>query len=221
MKAQKNTGEEKREMTAQKFWVKALITALVLGLTQSCYADLVQLDLFSIGCKSTYDYDSPSWTSDLDLGVTFTEISHVYIDWSGEITGGLAIDYDDPDNPFSIDLGIGIYLESPPSWRHVSLWGGESTYPNPDPFNCQSEFIYGSMPWSELYDGKITITVEHKELVIIDGEYIEHGSIYLDTATLVVDGVIIPEPVTVLLLATGIIAIRHMHHKNRNPFIEK
>ena len=162
---------------------------LVCNISTLGNADIVELPVAGEGEYAS----SETWTTDFDLGVTFTEISNVYIDWSGEITGGLAINYNDPDNPFPIDVGIGSYLERPLNWRHVSLWGGESTYPNPEPFDYLSEYIYGGMPWSELYDGQGTITIEYKELIMLDGSYIEHGSITLDSATLVVEGIVVPE----------------------------
>ncbi len=167
----------------------------------SLRAEIVSLDLFDLGCQEFYDFNSLPWTTSFDLGITFTEISNVYMDWSGEITGGLAME--GVSDPFPIDVGISAYFEKPLNWRHTGLWGGEATYPDPEPFDCLSEFLYGSMPWSELLDGQSTITIEYTELIILDGRYIEHGSIFLNSARLIVDGVIVPEPTTILLLALG------------------
>jgi hypothetical protein len=178
-------------------------------------ADIVELDLFTLGCPSTYDYDSPSWTSDFDLGVTFLEISHVYIDWAGEITGGLAEDDSNPD-PFPIDVGLLAYLGTPLNWRHTSVWGGEGSYPDAEPFYLQSEFVYGSMPWSELFDGQASISIEYDKVIIEGGGYLEHGSVDLTSATLVVDGLIVPEPATLLLLALGSLISRESLHKSGN-----
>ena len=56
-------------------------------------ADTVQLDLLSLGCPTELTSDTAGgplyWQKDFDLGVTFSEISHVSIDWSGGITAGL------------------------------------------------------------------------------------------------------------------------------------
>jgi hypothetical protein len=45
--------------------------------------------------------------------------------------------------------------------------------------------------------------MQYNELVMLYGNYIEHGSISLDRAILVVDGVIVPEPATFVLLGMG------------------
>jgi len=176
--------------------VAALIS--VLGRYQA-RAELVELPL---DCAGTYDIDNPYWTSDFDLGVTFTEIFHVYIDWAGEITGGLAIDPHAPDDPFPVDAGLLAVIGKPLIWRHTEVWGGETTYPNPEPFATQSEFQEGTMPWSKLFHGQGTITIEYTEL-IIPGSYIEHGSVLLNEATLLVDGTVVPEPSMLLFLAVG------------------
>ena len=59
----------------------ALMAAMVLlGFSLPITAAIVELPL---DCAGTYDPDNQYWTTDFDLGVTFTEIFHVYIDWSG------------------------------------------------------------------------------------------------------------------------------------------
>ena len=174
---------------------------VLLGGSLPITAAVVELPL---DCAGTYNPDNQYWTTDFDLGVSFTEIHHVYIDWSGEITGGLAVDDLNPD-PFPIDVGIGAYLESPPNWRHTTRWGGAATHPDAEVFDVQSEFVYGTMPWSELFDGEGTISIEYNELVILNGTYVESGSVFLNSANLVVDGHIITEPATQLLLSSGII----------------
>lgn len=192
--------------------ITILAAGMLLGASPLASADIVSLDLFDLGCQTIYDLNSPAWTSDFDLGITFTEISNVYIDWTGEITGGLAVK--GVGDPFPIDVGIGAYFEKPLNWRHTGLWGGEAAYPDPEPFDCLSEFLYGSMPWSELFDGQSTITIEYKELIILDGSYLEHGSVVLTGAAIVVDGVIIPEPASILLLVLGMVTIRVIRQKN-------
>jgi len=62
----------------------AAISGLVVLLSITAVnADIAELDLFDLGCQSVYDFDSQYWTTDFDLGVTFIEISNVYIDWAG------------------------------------------------------------------------------------------------------------------------------------------
>jgi hypothetical protein len=199
--------------------IMGIITvALVLGFGGIAKADIVELDLFSLGCPTEFDFWDPPywWTGDFDLGVTFTEISNVYIDWSGEITGGLAILLDPVTfkpigEPFPIEAGVYASLGFNPYLRRTTVWGGRVTYPDPEPFDCRSEFdLVGSSTWSDLLDGKGAITIGYTELTIFNGRNVEHGSITLDSATLVVDGVVVPEPASILLLVMGVLLQRRL-----------
>lgn len=64
------------------------------------------------------------------------------------------------------------------------------------------------MPWSELFDGQSIITIQYMEPIILDGRFIEHGSILLYSATLVVEGTIVPEPATIFLVGMGMIVVQ-------------
>jgi hypothetical protein len=64
-------------------------------------------------------------------------------------------------------------------------------------------------------DGRGSITIEYEEL-IIPGSYIEDGSVDLTSATLVVDGVVVPEPTTLLLVSFGAFFVRNQLHKTGN-----
>jgi hypothetical protein len=191
----------------------------VMGVLLCCgglsRADVIQLDLFSLGMPATFNDSSPFWQTNFDLGVTFTEISHVYIDWSGAITGGLAVDRVG-QQPHPAPVGILASLGIAPNWQHTDIYGGITTYPSPQPFNQLSEFVYGSMPWSELFDGQGTIGIEYQEIIMSDGWYTEHGSVTLTNATLVVDGTVIPEPTSLLLLAFGAVGPRLIRPKRHN-----
>ena len=193
---------------------KVLIT--ILGILLFCagttLADTVELDLFTLGCPTEFAFNSPQfgWEKDFDLGVTFTEISHIYIDWSGGITGGLAVDdYGAPGEPFPLDVGIIASMSYP---RLSEIWGGETTYPEPEPFDCLSEIPPGTSAWADLLDGEGTIIIDYTEFVFGgNGGYIEHGSVTLDRATLVVDGVVVPEPASILLFMMGSLYLRVKH----------
>jgi hypothetical protein len=187
------------------------------------YADTVQLDLFSIGCPSLFD-PNHSWSSNIDLGVQFSQIDSVYIDWAGGITAGLA-QYFDPitfepiGDPVPKDVSIAASLGSNPSPRATNIWGGEPNYPAPEPFNSLSKFnLFSDSSWSDLLDGQGTITIGYGKLIMINGTYIEDGFITLTNATLVVDGTIVPEPATILLLTAGIIIARRKSFKKSHNF---
>ena len=57
---------------------------------------------------------------------------------------------------------------------------------------------------TDLLDGEGTIIIYYTESVFGgNGGYIEHGSVTLDRATLVIDGVVVPEPASFLLFGFG------------------
>lgn len=178
----------------------------------------VQLDLFTLGCTTLFD-PNHSWTSDIDLGVEFSQIDHVYMDWAGQITAGLAVTWDDPENPFPLEVGIRASLGSNPWPRLTEVWGGEPNYPEPEPFDCLSEFGSSGSTWSDLLDGQGTLALSYKESVFGgSGRYIEPGSISLTSATLIVEGVVIPEPATITLLLIGAFAIRRKSFKKHSEY---
>ncbi len=186
------------------------VLVVLLGIT-GADAGIVEIDLFDLGCQFVYDLNSQYWTTDFDLGVTFIEISNVYIDWAGEITAGLAIDYRNPDETFPLEVGIYAYLSGSPFTRSITVWGGETTYPAPELFDCRSEIE--STNWSDLLDGQGTITIGSEGVIMLHGMYVEHGSATLDRATLIVEGVI-PEPGTLGLLGIGVIILSARGEKN-------
>jgi len=189
--------------------ILTILVAVVLGFGGMADADIVELNLLDLGCPTEFNWDSPYWTTNFDLGVTFFEISHVYMDWSGEITAGLAILYDNPDEPFPLDVGVYTSLGFNPYLRRATIWGGETTYPETQVFDCLSEIgLTGTSTWSDLLDGQGTITIGYTEFIMLFGRYVEHGFVNLTKATLVVDGVIVPEPATFLLMGLGGLLLR-------------
>jgi hypothetical protein len=194
-----------------------IAVSLVAGFSTMANASIVQLDLFDLGCPTEFNWDSPYWQTDFDLGVTFNEISNVYIDWAGEITAGLAAE-SNPDEPFPLDVGISAYLGRNPYSRYTEVYGGADTYPDSEPFECVSKIgPSGTAAWSDLFDGQGKILLDYVEVISLPSTYIEHGSISLDRAILMVDGVIVPEPATLFLVGIGMILFRiDTHRTSRN-----
>jgi len=199
---------------------KVIMILLVFTLFEvgQMQADIVELPL---ACEGRYDPNSPVWKMDFDLGVPFTEISHVYMDWSGEIMAGLATDPTIPGpQQFPIEVGIHAYLGRNPGARFARVSGGEATYPKPESFDCRSEFqLRGKTTWSDLLDGQGTISIGYASLGMGAGcpgsgygGIIDFGFIALNEAIMVVEGTPVPEPATILLLAAGI----KLRTKNKN-----
>jgi len=199
--------------------MKTAIITVVIAITLLGASSLAEADIFELplAAEGEYDFNSPYWTADFDLSVTFTDISNVYIDWAGEITAALVIFDDNPGmDPAPFGVGIVAAIGTPPNWRHTGVVsGGGAAYPEPEPFDLRSEFEFGTMPWSELFDGQGTIGIEYTEPIIF-GTYVEHGSVVLNSATLIVDGVPVPEPATFLFMTIGAIALR-AKHRNKSP----
>ena len=87
--------------------------------------------------------------------------------------------------------------------------GGEATYPEPEGFDSRTEFeLLGQTTWSDLLDGQGWIGIGYTELGGPYIIYVEFGFVDLASATLVVEGTIVPEPATIVLLVAGIIGVR-------------
>ncbi len=181
--------------------MKYAIIAIILAMAGVALGDTVELPL---NCAGTYGFNS-YWQADFNLGVTFSEISHVYIDWSGGITAGLAVYDTDPCNPFPLDVGIRASLGSNPWPRLTEIWGGAETDPEPEIFDRISQFsLSPTSSWSDLLDGQGNIRISHISFVGTGGwHYIDYGSVVLNDATLIVEGTVIPEPATFILLVSG------------------
>jgi hypothetical protein len=183
------------------------VGVIVLIFCTGAFGDVVELPLDAGGY---YDVNTPAWTYDFDLGVSFSEISHAYIDWSGEITGLLEEMY---GKTRSVDGGLIAFIGPYPPPPMAGVWAGASTYPSPESFDVQSEFGDGGT-WNDLLDGKETISIYYpKSETIPEIHVIDWGSATLNDATLVVEGTIIPEPSTLTILGLGFVSIiRQRHH---------
>jgi len=146
-----------------------------------------------LGAEGRYDVNSPYWQTDFELGVTFTEISHVYMDWSGTITGELTTSgRPGPGNtgPLDAQFVAKLYELHPHNyfgWADVR--GGGGTYPGPEPFDLLSEFT--DEGWSALLDGRGSIEIWFGGTARPVGFTVEYPSGQLDSATLVVEGTIV------------------------------
>ncbi len=198
------------------------VAAVLVGL---CTAEGAIVEL-ALPCAGRYDWQTPSCTVDFDLGVQFSEISHVYIQWSGQIAASVFAPQDDSGRRSrvegevasetdtmapaqAVDVGIVASLGSNPYLRSVTIWGGQATYPQAEPFQSLSEVgLVGTSTWSDLLDGKGTISVGYTETMGPYGAFLEHGYVVLGWATLTVDGSAVPEPATLGLLVGGVLLRR-------------
>lgn len=188
-------------------------TCILVLIPSQTQASLVELNLLSLGCPQEFPGSWNSWESDFDLGVTFSDIFHVHIDWAGEITGGLfqqtdPFTFEPIGDPIQVNEGIFISLGYNPHKRRVIQWGGALTYPYPEPFDSLLEIeLPTATTWSDLLDGQGDVEIGYYDVIPLNGHYIKHGEIFLDEATLIIEGTVIPEPATFLLLTIGLVGI--------------
>jgi len=190
------------------------IMGILLIIATPVDAELVDLDLLALGCPQEFPGTWTYWESDFDLEVTFSNISHVYIDWAGEITAGL-FQMTDPDtfepigDPIIAEEGIYVSLGFNPNLRKEILWGGDLTYPAPEPFDTLTEITLPSATtWSDLLDGQGNVKIGYYTVIGMNGHYVERGNIVLNDATLIIDGTVVPEPTAILFLSIGICGVR-------------
>ncbi len=188
--------------------MKNVIIAIMLAITGVALGDTVELPL---NCTGAYDINTPFWTMDFNLGVTFSEISNVYINWSGTITAEVAYWSDNPDDTFPLDGEFLLrFYNSHPAGPfdyapgYADMLKGVDTYPAPEPFDSNTVPYFSSGYLSELLDGKASVSLLFKKSPRYEFTYtLINPSGQLDSATLVFEGTIVPEPGSLFLLLAG------------------
>ena len=190
-----------------------ILLAVSLFVSTNAYAAVIEYDL---SCDGSYTLGA-SWTADFDLGTMFSEISHIYIDWSGSIKASLfepivPLPLFEPnyDGYFKARL---YEFNSTTPLAERSVYAGEETYPNPEAFDLQTEFNISD--FSPFLDGVGSISVNfgqvypllwYSDIKVI--RKLSDASGQIAAATLIVDGTVVPEPATLLLLGLGGLMLR-------------
>lgn len=169
-----------------------------------CQADtfMVPLDV-----SGTYRTNVDIQLFSFDLGTALSEVHSVTIASDGLITAG--VDHDGV--PFSWDLEAYLYTDSsgPFDSSLVALMarGGESTYPDPEPFSTRNPFLTDN--WDFLLDGKASGSVFPFLMGIVVGyEPQAMPEFTINNASLIIDAEPVPEPATLLFLGLGAILLR-------------
>lgn len=154
-----------------------------------------------LACEGEYVL-SDTWNTDFNLGTSFTEITNVYISWSGEITAS-------QDWLFVVayQFVASLYeLDPHDYYSRAYVAGGVDTYPDAEPFNLES--VFGDDDWSLLLDGQSSIEISFWDTIHPLGSSGNDGTGTLNPATLVIEGNVVPEPGTVLLFGIGGLVLR-------------
>lgn len=138
---------------------KSIILLAALLIATKANATIVE---YNLSCEGSYTHGS-NWTTNFDLGIIFSEISHIYLDWSGSIRASEfepiyhPIPGFDPyrDGYFKARL---YEFNSTTPLAERSVYGGADTAPNPEPFDLHSEFSMSD--YSAFLDGVGSIQIK-------------------------------------------------------------
>lgn len=181
------TGEMRGiEMSTQKtLSVLSLITVITCVCTNAG-AGIIQLDLFSLGCPTVFSSNSPSWQTDLNLGVTFSQISKVYINWSGTIVAEKVYPSATPETTLPVNGKFIVRLDGANA-NYISA--GAATYPSPESFESQTQLNFESYVPNEIIvrfaDGTITNAQRNAILASYGGGTIIGSSLLVPVLSLV------------------------------------
>ena len=139
---------------------------------------------------------------DFDLLVTFSEIQNIYIIWSGEITAGTCTSRDGSDT--STWAVSAAFVATIAGSGAAQIEAGQSSHPAAESFSGPTAF--SGSPWSNLEDGEGKISIEFIWTLPLMWEPVTTPSGSLDSATLSVEGTLIPEP-SLLTLFIAALAI--------------
>lgn len=176
----------------------ALVVAILFIHATPSQAAIVEVPL---ACDGEYVL-SDTWFTDFDIGTAFTEITNVYISWSGGITASQGM-WDVIAYQFVASL---YELDSHDYYSRAYVRGGVDTYPDAEPFNLES--VFSDDDWSLLFDGQSSIEIWFGDTIHPLGSGGNDGTGTLNPATLVIEGNVVPEPATALLCALGGLMLR-------------
>lgn len=184
---------------------KMLFVLLLMLLAQFAVADTVTCPL---SCAGTYDENSGAWTSSFDFGVTFSEITQVSIQWSGSMRN-VIVSLPNPSREENWDTILRAALDLGTGSASTTTQAGASTYPIPESFDCES--VFTDLTESKLVgllDGTGEILIEYSPYAFIEGAggIASHGEIFLNDATLIIEGTVVPEPICISMLLVGVTA---------------
>lgn len=198
--------------------IPILSLTLILSLSQITNATIVEYPLNDF--IGAYGLNN-SRIANIDIDVEFSDISSISIDWSGDITAGLS-NYllSPPENdPFPSQGVFCAYLYKTnltiDTFGEVFKSGGIATYPNPEPFNDIQTF--SDHGWSLFNDGLAILEIRISPGTPNPGEIIvEWPSGNINSAILRIEGTVVPEPASLLILTAGSFWICRYSRKRRN-----
>lgn len=163
----------------------------------------------SIPLPGLLSYTQGNKTVNFDAGVQFQSISQVRIHLAGTVTPGVW-NYTNPATGESGQMAVPTYLG--PGLGSGFILQAIAQVPNPVNGTFPFEFWSPGGDYGFLLDGKDKITMTLMYAFsgnLVWGEGVSSGSATISAATLLIDGVVVPEPMSLSLLAVaGLFASR-------------
>jgi len=147
------------------------------------------------------------------------DISNISINWFGDITAELTFSqFPLPDGHTYLTPGgfsVSLYktdIEND-TFAQVFHYGGVDSHPDPEPFNLVQAF--SDHGWPSFYNGVAFLEVSFAAGSSFPESYpLEEASGNIDSAILVIDGTVIPEPSSFLIITVGAFWIRKYSNRN-------
>lgn len=178
-----------------------VMVVIILSVGNVALADIITAPLPEL-VGSVVQYSDMSGV-DVDLGVTFSAIQSVRIQLSGTITPGLGCG-DGVERPvlpyFDVPGVIEIFFDHPAAGSCITSAGPfDGSFSVDQVFDCTYD-----ASWDILLDGQQELFAHiTSNLIVIGGQILDFPTADISQATLIVEGEVVPEPCSLVLLSLG------------------
>lgn len=178
-----------------------VMVVIILSVGNVALADIITAPLPEL-VGSVVQYSDMSGV-DVDLGVTFSAIQSVRIQLSGTITPGLGCG-DGVERPvlpyFDVPGVIEIFFDHPAAGSCITSAGPfDGSFSVDQVFDCTYD-----ASWDILLDGQQELFAYiTSNLIVIGGQILDFPTADISQATLIVEGEVVPEPCSLVLLSLG------------------
>lgn len=141
-----------------------------------------------------------------DFGYEFTDIYNVYMDWQGSISACYYEDIREPGILYPSAVSLSAWFGENPIIGHASVEGGyDPPPPTPTLFDEKSDgHLFRDYTWESFYDGKGRVAIGYSAPGgNLWHRIVETTPITVDSVKIVIEGEVVPEPMTFMFLVFG------------------